>query len=151
VEEPLAPFGIAGRRVRSIASHDHARMEAVNVGMMEDDTPPPGPLPLRRLCDEIKKAGSSPEACKCRIMTAMNDLKSQHAVKGDGTCHIVRGQRDSPDALNHCGTKSAEFEASYESRGPSAMSFSANSLCAFSFLVKRVKPMPRSTLGALVN
>ena len=32
-----------------------------------------------------------------------------------------------------------------------AMPFSASSLRAFSFLVSRESPMPRSTLGALVN
>jgi hypothetical protein len=32
-----------------------------------------------------------------------------------------------------------------------AMPFSANSFLAFSFLVKCIRPMPRSTLGALVN
>jgi hypothetical protein len=51
VEEPLAPFGIARRRVWSITSRDHARIEGVNVGMVEDDTPPPRPPSLRRLRD----------------------------------------------------------------------------------------------------
>jgi hypothetical protein len=32
-----------------------------------------------------------------------------------------------------------------------AMPFSANSFFAFSFLAKCIRPMPRSTLGALVN
>ncbi len=32
-----------------------------------------------------------------------------------------------------------------------AMPFLANSFFAFSFLTRRVRPMPRSTLGALVN
>src|SRR3982074_2619645 len=32
-----------------------------------------------------------------------------------------------------------------------AMPFLANSFFAFSFLARRVRPMPRSTLGALVN
>ena len=33
----------------------------------------------------------------------------------------------------------------------SAMPFSAKSFFAFSFLAKCIRPMPRSTLGALVN
>jgi|SoiMethySBSTD1v2_1073268.scaffolds.fasta_scaffold526017_3 hypothetical protein len=33
----------------------------------------------------------------------------------------------------------------------SAMPFSANSFFAFSFLAKCIRPMPRRTLGALVN
>jgi hypothetical protein len=63
------------------------------------------------LCDKIEKAGSSPKACKRRIITTVNDLKSQHAVKGNGASHIVRGQRDGTDTLDHCGTKSVESEA----------------------------------------
>jgi hypothetical protein len=59
VEEPLAPFGIARCRVWSITGRDHALIEAVDVGMVEDDTSPPGPLLLSRLGDEIEKAGSS--------------------------------------------------------------------------------------------
>jgi hypothetical protein len=102
-------------RVRSIAGRDHARIEAVDVGMIEDDTPPPGPLSLGWSCDEIEKAGSSPKACKRRVITAMDDGESQHAVKSNGTRHIVRGQRDGPDAFNHCGTGSVESETRYES------------------------------------
>ena len=81
VEEPLAPFGIARRRVRSITGRDHPRVEAVDVGMIEDDTSPPGPLSPRGLCDEIEKAGSSPKARKRRVITAMDDRESQRAVK----------------------------------------------------------------------
>src|SRR5262245_16311348 len=36
VEEPLAPFGIAGLRIGAIAGRDHSRMEGVNVGAIED-------------------------------------------------------------------------------------------------------------------
>jgi hypothetical protein len=76
VEEPLAPFGIARCRVWSITGRDHALKEAVDVGMVEDDTSPPRPLSLRGLCDKIEKAGSSPKACKRRVITTVNDLKS---------------------------------------------------------------------------
>jgi hypothetical protein len=31
-------------------------------------------------------------------------ISNQHAIKGNGARHIVRGQRDSTDALDHCGT-----------------------------------------------
>src|SRR5437016_11783012 len=41
MEEALAPFGIARRRVRAIAGRDHARMQRVDVGMVEDDASPP--------------------------------------------------------------------------------------------------------------
>jgi hypothetical protein len=38
------------------------------------------------------------------VITAMNDHKSQHAVKSNSVRHIVRGKRDGTDALDHCGT-----------------------------------------------
>src|SRR5215472_1370006 len=104
VKEPLTPIGIARWRVWSITGRDHIRIEGVNIGMVEDDTPPPRPRSFRRLCDQIEKAGSSPKACKCCAITTTNDLKSQGAVECDGTCHVVRGQRNGTDALDHCGT-----------------------------------------------
>jgi len=36
VKEQLAPFGIARCGVWSVAGHDHARIEGVDVGMVED-------------------------------------------------------------------------------------------------------------------
>jgi hypothetical protein len=46
VEEPLAPFGIPWGRVRTVPGRDHTRMKGINVGMVEDDASPPGPIPL---------------------------------------------------------------------------------------------------------
>src|SRR5260370_29705879 len=104
VKEPLAPFGIARCRVWSIAGRDHARMEGVDFGMVEDDASPPRPISLRGLCDEIEKARSSLKTCKRGVIATMNDLKSQHAIEGDGARHVVGGERDSADALDHRGT-----------------------------------------------
>src|SRR6266446_732787 len=59
---------------------------------------------LRELRGEIEKAGSSPKACKRGVIAPMNDLKSQHAIEGDGARHVVGGQRDGTDALDHRGT-----------------------------------------------
>jgi hypothetical protein len=104
VKEPLAPFGIARRRLWSVAGRNYSRVEAVDVGMVEDDTSPPGPISLRGLCDEVEKAGSSPKTCKPGFIATMNDFKSQHAIEGDGLPHVVGGQRDRTDALDHRGT-----------------------------------------------
>src|SRR5215831_4335738 len=101
VKEPLAPFGIARCGVWSVAGRDDARIEAIDIGMVEDDTPPPRPISFSGLCDEIEKAGSSPKTCKRGFIATMNDLKSQHAIEGDGARHIVGGQRDGTDALHH--------------------------------------------------
>ena len=38
VEEPLAPFGVTRRRVWTVPGGDQARMEGVNVRMVEDNT-----------------------------------------------------------------------------------------------------------------
>ena len=54
MEEPLAPFGIVWRSVWTVAGRDDARMEGVNVGMVEDNTSPPRPISLGRLGDEIE-------------------------------------------------------------------------------------------------
>ena len=62
MEEALAPFGIARRRVRAIAGRDYARMQRVDVGMVEDDTSPPRPRSLGRLRDQIEVARSSPKS-----------------------------------------------------------------------------------------
>src|SRR5262249_15543556 len=106
VEEPLAPFGIAGRRIWAIAGRDHSRMEGVNVGAVEDHASPPVPLALGRLRDEIDIAGSHPKARECSVLTAVNDLKSQHAIEADGLRHIVGGERDGADAFDHGGNAS---------------------------------------------
>src|SRR5258708_38903244 len=128
VKETLAPFGIARCRVWSIAGRDHARIEGIHVGMVEDDTSPPRPFSLRGLCHEIEKAGSSPKTCKRGVITTMNDLKSQHAIEGDGARHVVGGQRDSADALDHLGT--APFFVSriglHEGDGPSKLTTEAS-------------------------
>ena len=102
VEEPLAPFGVARRRVRAIAGRDHARMQGIDVGMVEDDTSPPRPTPLRRLGDEIEIAASRPKARKRCVVATVNDLKSKHAIEVDGTPHAVGSQRDGTNALDHC-------------------------------------------------
>src|SRR5712691_3957417 len=101
VEEPLTPFGVARGAVRTVAGRDHAGMQGVDVGMVEDDTSPPRPIPLGRLGDEIDVAGSSPKARKSGVITTVNDLKSQHAIEADGARHIMGGQRDGADALDH--------------------------------------------------
>ena len=103
VEEPLAPFGIARCGVWTAAGRDDARMEGVNVGMVEDDTSPPRPISLGRLGDEIEIVGSGPKTSKQCVVTTMSDLKSQHAIEADGARHIVGGQRDSTDTLDHRG------------------------------------------------
>src|SRR6476661_128654 len=103
VEEPFPPFTIARCRVWTVAGRDHARMEGINVGMVEDNASPPRPISLGRLGDEIEVVGSSTKARKRCVVTTINDLKSQYAIKAHGARHIVSGQRDGTDALDHRG------------------------------------------------
>ena len=77
VEEPRAPFGVARHCVWAVAGRDHARMEVVNVGMVEDHASPPGPLALGRLRDQIEIAPSRSKARECCVVATVNNLKSQ--------------------------------------------------------------------------
>ena len=54
VEEALAPRGITRGRVGMVAGRDHARVQGVDVGMIEDDASPPRPGSLGWLGDEIE-------------------------------------------------------------------------------------------------
>src|SRR5262245_45694191 len=101
VKEPLAPFGVARRGVRAIAGRDHARMERVDVGMVEDDASPPGPRSLGGLGDQIEVARSSPKARKRGVLAAIDHLKSQHAIEADRARHVVGGERDGADTFDH--------------------------------------------------
>src|SRR5262249_10626834 len=101
VKEPLAPFGVARRGVRAIAGRDHARMERVDVGMVEDDASPPGPRSLGGLGDQIEVARSGPKARKRGVFAAIDHLKSQHAIEADRARHVVGGERDGADTFDH--------------------------------------------------
>src|SRR5262245_26566403 len=102
VEEALAPFGIARRGVRTVAGRHHARMQRVDVGMVEDDAPPPRPSPLRRLGDEVEIAAARAKARERCVVAAVNDLEAEHAVEADGPRHVVGGERNGTDAVDHC-------------------------------------------------
>jgi hypothetical protein len=75
VEEPLAPFGVARRRVRAIAGRNHARMKRI--------------------------APSSPKARKRGLVAAEDHLKSQHAIEANRARHVVGGEGDGTDAFDH--------------------------------------------------
>src|SRR5260370_14260334 len=100
MEEALAPFGIARRRVRAIAGRDHARVQRVDVGMVEDDASPPRPRSLGRLGDQIEIARSSPKARKRGVAAPVDHLKSQHAIEADRARHVVGGERDGADIFD---------------------------------------------------
>src|SRR6516165_7229648 len=79
VEEPLAPFGVARRRVRAIAGRDHARMKRIDVGMVEDDASPERIRSLSRMGTQIKVAPSGPRRRKGGGVAAVQDLNCLQA------------------------------------------------------------------------
>src|SRR6516164_3323205 len=99
VEEALAPFRVARWPIRPIAGRNHASIERIDIAMIEDDAPPPGPGPASGLHDQIEKALSRPKAGERRILTAMDDLESQHAIGAHRARHIMGGERHRADAL----------------------------------------------------
>src|SRR5437879_4500836 len=72
MKEPLAPLGIARRRVRPAASGDKPGIERVDLGLVEDHPPPPGPPPFGRLRDQVEKAGTGAEAGERRLFAAID-------------------------------------------------------------------------------
>jgi hypothetical protein len=131
VEEPFAPFSILRWRVWTVARRNHARMERVNVGMVEDNASPPRPISLGRLSDEIEIICSSPKTRKRRVITTMNDLKSQHAIEADSARHIVGSRRIAlmlsiiagiPLRLRSCGYRRVP-EGKAGSNSPNTISF----------------------------
>src|ERR1700704_4755626 len=71
--------------------------------MIEDDPAPPGPAPLGRLGDEIEIAASGPKARERGVVAAIEHLESQYAIEADRARHVVGGERDGTDAVDHGG------------------------------------------------
>src|SRR5580692_9086960 len=92
VEEPLAPFGIARRRLRMQAGRKGTRVESIDVGMMEDDAAPPRPLALA-FEDQVEKARAGAEAGERGRLAAIGDLEAKRAVEADGPRHVVGRKR----------------------------------------------------------
>ena len=91
VEEPLAPFGIARRRIWAVAGRDYSRMEGVNVVVVEDHASPPGPLALGRLRELI--GGSTtlePQTLHSKICRGdvSVGLAGQYSTSHMGTSHV---------------------------------------------------------------
>src|SRR3954467_11560362 len=106
MEVALAPFGIAGGRRWREPCSTRARVEAVHIGHIEDDPSPPGPLPLCRLGDQVEIARSSAEAGERGSFTAVQDLKPERLIEADRTAHIVGGEGDRAQSLDHRGALS---------------------------------------------
>src|SRR6266850_1096160 len=104
VEEPLTPFGIARRGVRVATGRYQAGIQPVDVGNVEDQAPPPGPLAFGRLKDQVEKIRPGAKTGELRLFTAIEHLKSQHAVKPDGSAHVMCGEGYGADVVDHVRT-----------------------------------------------
>jgi hypothetical protein len=56
VEEALTPLGIAGCGGWLARCCERTFIECINIGDVGDNAAPPGPAPLRRLRDEVKRS-----------------------------------------------------------------------------------------------
>src|SRR3984893_4940321 len=101
VKEPLAPFGITRRGIGLDAGGHQPGMEGVDIGDVENQASPPGPSALGRLDDQVEIIGPGAKTGERRRFAAIEQLKSQHAVKLDGAAHVMRGERHGADAVDH--------------------------------------------------
>src|SRR3954447_14008770 len=106
VEVALAPFGIAGSRRGREPCRTRARIEAIHIGHIEDDTSPPGPLSLYRLGDQVQIARSSAEAGERGCFTPEQELKPERLIEADSSAHVVSGEGDGAQSLDHRGALS---------------------------------------------
>src|SRR5580700_2371757 len=101
VEEALAPRRITRRGLRPAAGGEEAVVKPIDIAVVEDQSAPPRPLPPDRLQDQVQEIVAGAKAGKGGIRAAMDDREPQHAVKPDGTRHVVRRQGDRADAGDH--------------------------------------------------
>jgi hypothetical protein len=65
MEEALTPLSIPRLANRLVSRCAHAVVKTVNIGNIEDCSPPPGPAPLSRLGNDVKITRPGPKAREC--------------------------------------------------------------------------------------
>src|SRR5438093_458224 len=101
VKKAFPPRGITRRGVRLTTGRDQTGIEHVDLGDVKDQASPPAPPALGWLDDKVEKIGPGAKTGECRLFTAVEQLKPEHPVKLDGPPHVMRGERDGADALDH--------------------------------------------------
>src|SRR5208283_2245413 len=101
MKETLAPCGVTWRRVRLIAVRDDIGMQSVDIRHVENDATPPYPVLPFRLNGEVQVARSSPKTGERCVLAPADEFEAQRAIEADGTGHIMRGQCNRTDALDH--------------------------------------------------
>src|SRR5580704_1718429 len=79
VEEALAPRRIARRGLRPAAGGEEARVQRIDITVVEDQPAPPRPLPPGRLMDQVQEIVAGAKAGKGGVHAAMDDREPQHA------------------------------------------------------------------------
>src|SRR4051794_9945391 len=74
-----------------------------HIAHIEDHASPPGPLPLCRLGDQVQIARSNSKAGERGCFTAGQELKPERLVETDCSTHVVGGEGDRAQSLDHGG------------------------------------------------
>ena len=97
VEVTFAPLGVARGRVWLQAIGQCPFVQGVDIGNIEDDTSPPGPLPIFRLADQVQVRGADGKAGELRVLPSVAEGETEAAVKSHGASHIVSCQGNGAD------------------------------------------------------
>src|SRR5258706_1786501 len=76
-------------------------MKRIDIAGVEDDASPPRPGSARWLDNEVEIVRSRPKTGEGRVFTAMQNLKSQCPIEPDRAWHLVVGQCNRADTLDH--------------------------------------------------
>jgi hypothetical protein len=101
MEVALTPFGIARHGRGLPACGNRAVIKRVDIVDIEDDTPPPGPILVLRLGDQVEIACAGTKAGEGSGLAAIQNIESQRAVEVDGARHFVGGKCDGADPFDH--------------------------------------------------
>src|SRR3984893_16725539 len=101
MEEALAPFCVARRRLDPVPGGGQPGIEPVHIRVVEDHAAPPRPLPPSRLRDQVHKIAARFEAREVLVFTAIQHGEPEHPVKSDRPPHVVRREGDRADAPDH--------------------------------------------------
>src|SRR5260370_16347386 len=76
-------------------------VKRIDIAGVEDDASPPRPASLGWLDYEVEIVRSRPNTGGGRVFTAMQNLKSQCPIEPDRAWHLVGGQCNRADTLDH--------------------------------------------------
>src|SRR3954462_15925799 len=99
---PPAPALVSELRLAT-ASQKARGPDGGHIAHIEDHASPPGPLPLCGLGDQVQIARSNSKAGERGCFTAEQELKPERLVETDCSTHVVGGEGDRAQSLDHGG------------------------------------------------